>query len=76
MIRRAVLLAVLLAGWRGSAQVDYWLWVKMNRFAETYNLFAQKLNQGEFDVKLARKLSKQWRDVERCGMWPRPKGGK
>jgi hypothetical protein len=42
----------------------------MNSFAKSYNDFAVKLNGGVFDRKLAGRLSKEWRSVEKSGEWP------
>lgn len=44
---------------------------RMNTFAKTYNEFAMVLRSGGFDVRLAKKLSREWRDVEASGEWPK-----
>jgi hypothetical protein len=44
---------------------------RMNRFASTYRQFAEQHNRGVFDAALAKKLSREWRDVEASGEWPR-----
>jgi hypothetical protein len=44
---------------------------RMNRFAATYRQFAEQHNRGVFDAALAKKLSRQWREVEASGEWPR-----
>lgn len=44
---------------------------EMNRFAHTWNQFKTRWDAGVVDVKLARKLSREWREVENCGAWPR-----
>jgi hypothetical protein len=46
----------------------------MNQFAEKYNRFTEMLQEGQFDIKRAKELSRSWRRVEDCGMWPKPKG--
>jgi hypothetical protein len=45
---------------------------RMNRFAATYRQFVDRHNHGVFDVALAKKLSREWREVEASGEWPRP----
>jgi len=68
MLRRMFLLA--LGGSAAAADVDQ-LADLMNAFARVYNQFAEQERRGIFDVKLARELSRRWRDVERSGDWPR-----
>ena len=45
--------------------------MRMNAFAASYRDFAGQYNAGFFDVKLARKLSREWKAVEAGGEWPR-----
>jgi hypothetical protein len=44
---------------------------RMNRFAATYRRFVDQHDHGVFDVALAKKLSREWREVEASGEWPR-----
>lgn len=44
---------------------------RWNRFAKTSRGFADEYNRGIFDVNAARKMSKQWREIEASGEWPR-----
>lgn len=43
----------------------------MNRFAELWNQFVAGANKGLFDAKLAKKISRAWREVENSGEWPK-----
>ena len=65
MTRRGLLFSGL-----ALAQVDE-LAQSLNAFADTYNRFAELRNKGIHDVKLAKKLSKEWDRVEKCEGWPR-----
>lgn len=44
---------------------------RMNRFAAAYRKFVEAHERGLFDVRLARELSRLWREVETSGYWPR-----
>lgn len=44
---------------------------RMNSFAKEYNVFADQLRLGVFDVKSARELSRRWKRVERSEDWPK-----
>ena len=65
MTRRGLLFSGL-----ALAQVDE-LADALNAFAATYNKYAELRNQGINDLKLAKKLSKEWDRVEKCEGWPR-----
>jgi hypothetical protein len=42
----------------------------MNNVACTWNDWAEALKQGRLDLDAMRKLSKIWRKLEACEMWP------
>ena len=65
MTRRGLLFSGL-----ALAQVDE-LMMALNAFAEDYNRFVDLRNKGIHDVKLAKKLHKDWERVEQCEGWPR-----
>jgi len=72
MTRRLILLAGA-AALRDSSRAQFQsdrLANAMNRFSEEYNAFAEKLSVGVFDAQQARRLSRLWREVENCGVWP------
>ena len=45
---------------------------RLNRFNDSMRSFVDMLREHRFDLKTARLLSKQWREVEESGEWPRP----
>jgi len=58
-------LAAFYLGSTGDPLVD-----RMNEFVVAYNDFAKGVQAGIFDQRQARRLSKLWRQVEKCGSWP------
>jgi len=67
MRRFFLLLAIALPLGAGpELLVDRW-----NEFAKTGNKFADQCRRGVFDLRLARKLSAEWREIEKSGEWPR-----
>jgi hypothetical protein len=73
MKRLATVAFVLLAWPLAPQQGVEWdlLHERWNNVARTGNALRDKLQLGIFDVALAKKFSKQFRELERCGMWPR-----
>jgi hypothetical protein len=69
--RRLILLPNLLATGISGSRFD-WLAITLNKFANRYNTFIEKLRGGVFDLRDAKALSQLWREVERCGEWPKP----
>jgi hypothetical protein len=65
-----LILAILVSSVTLGGQDDD-LVTRMNKFARTYNSFTQNYRQGIFDLKLAEKLSKEWREVEKSEDWPK-----
>lgn len=48
-----------------SALVEAW-----NRFAREANEFQHKYKEGQIDLRLMKRLSADWRDIEHSGSWP------
>lgn len=71
MFRRAWL--KLLAAPLAATVASDFLMDRLNRFAAAYNAFASAYQQGTFDLRGAKLLSKLWRDIEQSGNWPERK---
>lgn len=66
MVPRRALLALPLLAAQGGRDPE--LVRLMNQFAKLWNEF---ILRATFDLKLAKKISKAWREIESSGHWPR-----
>ena len=73
-MRRRLFIALLVGSFNGDAADDDSgddLVDNMNRFAAAYNDFTGDLASGVYSPKKAARLSKLWRNIEKCEEWPR-----
>jgi len=74
MLRRLALVAMLSAlALPANAPEDRAMVLAWNRFVREANEFGQKYRDGQLDLALMKRLSRDWRDVEASGSWPQVK---
>jgi len=57
---------------REAEQQEREMLQKANKFVELWRSFVQELNdRGTFNVKIAKELSKSFRELEKIGAWPK-----
>jgi len=67
---RTLVMALLLAANASPVSVRDVVVDRMNRFNIDLKDWAEKYNRHVFDVEQAKRLSREWRDIEMCGEWP------